>query len=164
MPTTMTPTRLSRARIIGRRKWSRRISTGRRTAALKRALGSDWNIGRSVARRYSPKDLKQGADAHVRNGSGERLLAGAADVLGPEGPDRPAHHRCDLDRRARRQVGFPEGNRPNPRAPEACDRRTQGNRRPPARHDRQAHHLARRYHGGAQLSRRRPDPRAYQWA
>jgi hypothetical protein len=51
-----------------------------------------------------------------------------------------------------------------PALKQAHHRHARGNRRPPARHHRQADHLAGRHHGRAAVPRRRPDPRADQRA
>ena len=55
--------------------------------------------------------------------------------------------------------------RPQPRAQEACHRHARGDGRPPARHDRQADHLAGRHHGRAALPRRsaRSSRRSTSW-
>src|SRR5262245_61446186 len=169
MPTTTVPTRLFPDRITGRRAWKAKPSTIRATAASRPKFASVLLIGRTgekscnkpAVTTVSRQEQREHSDVPGRR---ECLLAGSADELGPKGPDCPPHHRRDLDRGARSQVGAPKSDRQESRAPQARHRNAGRDDRPSAGRDRQAHYLAGRHHGRAEVPRNRPDTRADQRA
>ena len=111
--------RLFRRRITGPRRWSRRPSTSRPTAASKPRCASGWTIGTSGAKSCN-KATASGLSASDTEGASDmyQIDQGAywqAQMMywGPEDPHRDPDPRRDLDRRPGGQMGAPEGDRPH---------------------------------------------------
>src|SRR5215210_473400 len=98
MNMTMTPRKDSPALTIGPRKWSRRPSIRRSTAASRPRSPNGLPIGKKCAEKGKAKPDLTG-ESHVPNHQARRLLAGPADPVGTQDPARsadPDHHpfRC----------------------------------------------------------------------